>query len=102
MAEHSSSSLTIRHMRPCRGHHHNMLCGSRKELRWILEADRPQPCGFLIPPGTLLHIQEQMHLALEQGGKLRARPRADCLDAFAAFADQDRLLTHPRDIYRRI
>ena len=74
------------------GHEKSRLPATNR-YAWILEADGPQPCGLLIPPVTLLHIEEEVHLALEQGGEFLPRPCADRLDPSATFADQDRLLT---------
>src|SRR5690242_3657796 len=90
------------------GYHHNMLCGLRKEpslqdklLRRILQADGPQPCGLLIPPVPLLHIEEEMHPALEQASEFLPSSRTDRLDPSATLADQDCFLTWSRDIHGR-
>src|SRR5262252_2677753 len=70
-------------------------------LSRVLQPDSAQPRRFLVPAGTLLDVQEQMHPALEQRRQFLPRLRANGPDTPAAFADQDRLVTRTRDVHGR-
>ena len=61
-----------------------------ESLPGVFQTNGAQPRSFLVPASALLHIEKQMHLALEQRRKLRTCARADCLDPLATLTDQDR------------
>ncbi len=58
----------------------------------IVQSDRLKPRPFLVPVGTFLHVEEQVHRPVQQASKLLPRSRPDFPHPASPVADQDRLV----------